>query len=199
MEFKQIVSSRYAVKKFDGKTVPKEKMDQLLEIIRLAPSSYNIQPWKIKVITDPKVKAQLTPVSYNQAQIESCSHLMVFCTDTNLDALVSELKGLMVTGGISAEVVEYYNDALTGKAKSMPEEKKVAWLKAQTIFAVSNALNGAKSLGLDSCPMEGFNPAAYSKILNLPANLIPIVLVPVGYAADKPSPKLRFPEKKIFI
>ena len=59
MEFKDIVMQRYATKKFDGRKVPEAKMKELLELIRFAPSALNVQPWKIKVVTDPKVKEQL--------------------------------------------------------------------------------------------------------------------------------------------
>src|SRR3989338_5744684 len=57
----------------------------------------------------------------------------------------------------------------------------------QTFLALGNALNGAKSLGFDSCPMEGFDPKEYTKILGLPGNLVPTALCPIGYASDKPK------------
>jgi len=82
----------------------------------------------------------------------------------------------------------------TGK---MSMEQKRAWSQAQTYLALGNALNGAKALGFDSCPMGGFDPAEYSRILNIPANLVPVMLCPVGYAADKPLPKIRFPKEDI--
>ncbi len=63
--------------------------------------------------------------------------------------------------------------------------------------ALGNALNGAKALGLDSCPMGGFDPKEYSRILNIPAHLVPVMLCPVGYAADKPVPKVRFAHEEI--
>ena len=65
-------------------------------------------------------------------------------------------------------------------------------------IALGNALNGAKALGFDSCPMEGFNAGEYSKILALPNHLVPSVLCPIGYAADKPSAKIRFGINEIF-
>ncbi|MDD1666434.1 MAG: nitroreductase family protein, partial [Methanomicrobiales archaeon] len=65
-------------------------------------------------------------------------------------------------------------------------------------LALGNALNGAKSLGLDSCPMGGFDPKEYARILGLPPHLVPTMLCPVGYAADTPEPKIRFPVEEIF-
>ncbi len=70
---------RYATKKFDGRKIPEDLVDDLLELVRYAPSALNLQPWKIKVVTDGKVKEQLKPAAFDQEQITTCSHLLVFC------------------------------------------------------------------------------------------------------------------------
>ena len=195
MEFKQIVMERYATKLFDGRKIPESKVNELLEIIRYAPSSFNIQPWVVEVITDAKLKEKLTPVSMNQKQIESCSHLLVFCANTDIAGNIDKLEKLMKEAGASTG----YIDIMRGFDKSLSEEQKLSWAQRQVYLALGNALNGAKALGFDSCPMEGFSPAEYSKILNLPDNLVPTVLCPVGYAADKQKKKLRFPKEEVFI
>ena len=59
-------------------------------------------------------------------------------------------------------------------------------------------MNGAKALGFDSCPIEGFDAKAYSEILNLPQSLIPIVIMAVGYANDIPRSKIRFHSEEMF-
>ena len=69
MEFRDIVRQRYATKEFDARIIPEEKINELFEIIRFAPSGVNIQPWKIKVITDRKLKEELFPATFNQGQI----------------------------------------------------------------------------------------------------------------------------------
>src|SRR5512147_863832 len=95
MEFINLVMSRYATKKFDGKRVDEIKLAQLIEMIRYAPSPINLQPWKIKIVTDAGTKAQLRALSWDQEQITSCSHLLVLCADTNLPALVKALEKTM--------------------------------------------------------------------------------------------------------
>ncbi len=195
----EIVKSRYATKKFNGKIVPESKMQELYEMIRLSASSYGIQPWKIKVVTDAATKKALTPASYNQAQIESCSHLLVFCTDTNLKGLLVEFREMLVKGNVPSEVIETMIKMIEGGSNSMTEEQQNAWLSKQVYLAAANAINGAKALGLDSCPMEGFNASEYSKILKLPKHLQPTLVIPVGYAADTARPKLRYAKDKIFI
>jgi nitroreductase / dihydropteridine reductase len=78
-------------------------------------------------------------------------------------------------------------------------EQRLAWSTAQTYPAVGNALNGAKSYGLDSCPMGGFDPAAVSEILAIPAPLVPVMLCPIGYGVDEPEPKLRTPRDELLV
>src|SRR3989338_1034177 len=92
MEFIEIIRNRYATKKFDGRQVPEDRVAKLKEMIRLAPSSFNIQPWKIKVITDKETKEKLLPVSYNQPQVTTCSHLLVFCANTDIEGLIDRLQ-----------------------------------------------------------------------------------------------------------
>ncbi len=198
LDFAGIVKSRYAVKKFDGKTVPQAKVDELLEIIRLTPSSFNLQPWKVKIVTDSAVKEKLKAAAFNQEQVSSCSHLLIFCADTAIMDLVHALGAEMKKGHEKPESLDPYIGMMKGFVEGMPEDKKLTWAQRQVYLALGNALNGAKSLGFDSCPMEGFNPAEVSKILALPANIVPTAFCPIGYAADKPMPKVRFAKDKVF-
>ena len=195
MEFEKIVHERYATKLFDGRKLPEDKVNRLLEMIRYAPSSFNIQPWKIMIVTDAKLKEKLTPVSMNQKQIESCSHLLVFCANKDIAGNIDRLEKLMKKAGASTSYIEI----MRGFDKSLSEEQKLSWAQMQTYLALGNALNGAKALGFDSCPMEGFDPKEYSKILKLPNNLVPTALCPIGYAADKQQEKLRFAKEEVFI
>ncbi|MFA5221926.1 MAG: NAD(P)H-dependent oxidoreductase [Methanoregula sp.] len=197
MEFSDCVMQRYATKKFDGRTIPEAKVNELLELVRYAPSALNLQPWKIKVVTDKKVKEALKPASNNQEQVTTCSHLLVFCADTDYDNLNKRLGALMKANHVPDEVVKMVTGMAATFAGGMSKEQQAAWSQAQTYLALGNALNGAKALGFDSCPMGGFDPKEYSRILKIPSHLVPVMLCPVGYAADKPGPKIRFPKEEI--
>ena len=198
MEFKQIVSERYATKKFDGKTIEQKRVDELLEIIRLAPSSWNLQPWKIKIVTDSKLKEKLRAASWNQEQITTCSHLFIFCANKDIEAQIKALEKLMLSTKVPEQTVKEYVEVVQGAFKNMPEDKKLSWAQRQVYIALENALLGAKASGFDSCPMEGFDAEAYAKILELPKNLVPTVVCPIGFAADTPKPKTRFAAKDVF-
>ncbi|MDD1703458.1 MAG: NAD(P)H-dependent oxidoreductase [Methanoregula sp.] len=197
MQFADCVMQRYATKKFDGKIIPEKKVDELLDLVRYSASALNLQPWKIKVVTDKKIKDELLKVSNNQEQVTTCSHLFVFCADSDYDALIKRLGALMKKNHVPDEVIGKVTGMAAMFAKSMTKEQQAAWSQAQTYLALGNAINGAKSLGFDSCPMGGFDPAGYSRILKIPAHLVPVMLCPIGYAADKPGQKIRYEREEI--
>jgi nitroreductase / dihydropteridine reductase len=199
MQFKDIVMERYAVKKFNGKLVPEEKINELIDLVRFAPSALDLQPWKIKVVTDQKQKEQLRAAAFNQEQITTCSHLLVFCADPDYDSLIKKLGALLQQNHIPKETQAMITGMAAQFAGGMSPEQRLAWSQAQTYLALGNALNGAKSLGFDSCPMGGFNPDEFIRILQIPKPLVPVMLCPVGYAADKPMPKLRFRKEDILL
>jgi nitroreductase/dihydropteridine reductase len=197
MEFSEIVMSRYATKKFDGRKIPETRINELLEMVRFAPSAINLQPWKIKIVTDQKTKELLRPAAFNQEQVTSCSHLLVFCADPDYDSLISRLGTLLKKSGAPEEMQKMVIGMAVQFTRPMSPDQKLAWSQAQTYLALGNALNGAKSLGFDSCPMGGFDPKEFTRILKIPPPLVPVMLCPVGYAADKPMPKVRFAKEDI--
>lgn len=199
MDFMDIVMQRYATKKFDGRKIPEEMIDRLLEMVRFAPSALNIQPWRIKVVSDQKTKEQLKPAAFDQEQITTCSHLLVFCADPDYESLTVRLGDLMKSNLVPVDVQTRILGMVHHFADQMTPEQRFAWSQAQTYLALGNALNGAKSLGFDSCPMGGFDPADFTRILKIPPPLVPVMLCPVGYAADSPMPKMRYPREDIVL
>jgi nitroreductase len=79
----------------------------------------------------------------------------------------------------------------------MPPEARLAWSKEQVYIALSNCVNGAYSLGLGACPMTAFQPPEFARILGLPENLVPTVMVSIGYPAEPGGPKVRRPVDEI--
>lgn len=197
MDFTDIVMQRYATKKFDGRKIPEEEIDKLLDLVRFAPSALNLQPWKIKVITDSQVKEQLKPAAFDQEQISTCSHLFVFCADPDYDSLIRRLGDLLKSHEVPNDIQKNILGMAQHFVEQMTPEQRFSWSQAQTYLALGNALNGAKALGFDSCPMGGFDPAEFARILKIPAPLVPVMLCPVGYAADTPMPKIRFPREDV--
>jgi len=198
VEFQEIIKQRYATKLFDGRPVPDAKVAELLELVRWAPSGLNIQPWKIKMVADAATKALLSVATFAEPQIETCSHLLVFCTDTDFAGLSEKLSRAMKARGIPDKIWDIVM-GIAGEMAGMPPEDLRAWTSCQVYIAATYAILGAKALGLDSCPMTHFIPEEYSRILALPANLVPTLLCAIGYPADQPKPKWRYPVEDLLI
>lgn len=199
MDFKECVEQRYATKRFDGRPIPDVAVRELLELVRLAPSALNLQPWRIRVVSNPAQKEALKPAAFGQEQITTCSHLLVLCADPDYDGLIRRLDALLATNGVPEETRSAIVEMAARFADAMTSEQRLTWSQAQTYLALSNALHGAKSLGFDSCPMTGFDPAAFSRLLAIPDPLVPVILCPIGYAADSPGPKIRLPLEEILV
>jgi nitroreductase len=198
MDYAEVVMQRYATKKFDGRMIDDAKVIQLLDIIRYSPSAFNLQPWRIKVVTAARIKEKLLPATNNQPQVITCSHLLVFCANPELEPLIGKVEDTLNQTDMPKDVIGQYIQLITGYVTTMTPDRKLAFAREQVHIALCNAVNGAKALGFDSCPMGGFDPNAYADMLFLPEPLVPTVLCAIGYAADAPQQKIRFPREEIF-
>jgi nitroreductase len=198
MEFTELLTTRYAAKAFQDKVVPEETLLELLEMVRLAPSGLNIQPWRIKVVSDSDVKQQLLAVAPDEPQIGGCSHLLVFCADTDWAAQTQKLGRTMKEKTVPDKIWGIVMGIAAEMAKE-PEDELKCWIVGNVYMAATYGLLGAQALRLDTCPMTHFPPAEFSRILGLPDNVEPVLLVAVGYAADEPKPKWRYPLSDILL
>lgn len=176
---------RYATKKFDTtKKISNTDLDFLKEAVRLSASAYGLQLYKILIIENPELRAQLLPFAYGQTQITDASHLFIFASqknigDTEIDAY---LKNTSETRGLPLEALAGYGDFMKGSINPMPEELKNIWTAKQSYLALGNLLNAAAELKIDATPMEGFNADQFNLILELDKlNLTVDVIAPVGY------------------
>ena len=197
---------RYAVKKFDAsRKIDSATWDALEQTLILTPSSFGLQPWKFLVVTSQAVKEQLKPASWNQSQVTDCSHHVVFCAKANVTEVDVDnfLKETAETRGLPIASLKGYRDVLVSfTAKADKEGWIQQWTTRQAYIALGNLMTSAAMLGIDTCPMEGFEPARYDEILGLPAQgLHAVVGCCVGYrsADDKYASlkKVRFPKSQL--
>ena len=198
---------RYATKQFDpNRKISAQDWATIEQALLLTPSSGGLQPWKFIVVTDPAVRAKLLPASYGQAQITDASHLVVFAAKKNfseadVDAFI---RHTAATRGVPVESLATYRDMLVGGiVKSMDEAGRDAWARNQAYIALGNLLTSAALLGLDACPMEGFDRAQYDETLGLNAQgFASAVIATLGYRAASDqyatAPKVRFPKEQVF-
>ena len=179
--FLENIEWRRAVKHFGGGPVD---ASPIVKAIVNAPSSFGLQPYTIIAIKNKELKEKLQKVSYNQAQVSECDTLFVFCARSDIENRIEEY--------VQANNAAAMRDMMMGFAKHIPD--KVAWASKQAYISLGFALAAAAEQKIASCPMEGFNSAEVSKILQLPQNLTPCVYLAVGENVEQQnSERFRFP------
>ncbi|MCK6470509.1 MAG: nitroreductase family protein [Planctomycetes bacterium] len=189
--FEEIVRERYAARRFDGRPITRKQLGELLELIRLAPTSFNLQPWRARIVEDAALKAKLAPLSFNQAQVTTASHLLVFCANTDFEALTGQLRrGMLAHGAPSERVVELLGN-MRAALFGLDAAQRLAWAQRQVYLALAHGLLGAQALGFDACPVDEFDATGYEQALKLPPHLVPTVVLAVGQAERTASERER--------
>ncbi len=161
MDFEELLQTRRSVRAYDRKPFPEELLDRILEAVRTAPTAGNVQAFRVKVIRDEKTKNALIPACHGQSFIAAAPVILAFM------ACPSESK-------------EKYGE----------RGEKLYSLQDATI-AVYTAHLTASELGLGSCWIGAFKDEEVSRVLQLPKDLVPVGLLPLGYAKDDPAVKKR--------
>ncbi len=197
-DFTKAMAFRHACKIFDEtKTIPENEMNYILEAGHKSPSSFGMEAWKFLVITNKELKAKLKPFCWDQAQITSCSHLVI---------VLAGIEGVKVESGIPkkrfarrampeeqlAFYLDLYAKHLTDTLST--DEKIYSWTARQTFIAAGNMMTAAAYIGIDSCPIEGFDKAKVEEVLGLDTGKYQLSLVlPFGYRLNPQSAQLREP------
>ena len=179
---------RYATKKMNGKNIPDKKLTNILESIRLAPSSYGLTPYNVLVIKDKETKEKLLPACYNQSQIVDCSELLIFATWTDIteDDITEYMHDISIQREIPIESMNGFADMLRNSILPMTIEQKQLWASKQTYIALGVGMVAAASEKVDSTPMEGFSKESVDGILNLKdMGLSSSVILTLGYRDEK--------------
>jgi nitroreductase/dihydropteridine reductase len=178
---------RYATKKFDAaQTVPLEKIERILEAVRLAPTSSGLQPFELLVITNQALRVQIKAIGYDQQQITDCSHLLVFAAwdDTTPERIDTMFDLANTVRGTVNPHWESYRGMLKGIYAAAGAQRNFEAAARQAYIGLGAALIAAAFEEVDATPMEGFDPAALDQLLGLPErHLRSVVIVPLGYRA----------------
>jgi nitroreductase len=179
---------RYATKKYDAsKVLSVEQVDSLMESVRLAPSSFGVQPYTIINIKDKVVREKLKAAAWGQTQITDASDLILFTVPTNLnDADIEKfIQNTSVTRGVSLESLEEYSNMIKGSVNSRTAEEKITWSAKQAYIALGILLVAAAEQKIDATPMEGFDNAQFDEILDLKSKgLTTVVIAALGYRSE---------------
>ena len=179
---------RYAVKKFDNaKQLSETQINILKEAFNLTATSYGLQPLKLVIVKNKKIQKELVKYSWNQHQVLDASHLLVICVPKEYTS--KEVKNyfnlVQKIRNTEDAVINPFKEFLTAEIEKKTQEELLVWNKNQAYLALGNLLTVCATQEIDACPMEGFIPAEYDKILNLSAqNLQSVLVLPVGFRAN---------------
>lgn len=199
---------RYATKVFDAtKKIPADTWKTLEEALVLTPSSCGLQPWKFIVITNDELKGKLRPHAWGQSQVTDCSHFVVFAAELNVgEAFIDKnIRRTAEVRGSTVESLQGYRKMIVDLMVKGPLSKTINdWAAHQIYIALGNFMTAAALLKIDTCPMEGFQPAEFDKILDLKAkNLASVVCCPAGYRSESDKyaslPKVRFNTEEVVV
>lgn len=199
---------RYATKAFDpARKIAPELWAVLEESLVLTPSSFGIQPWKFQVITDAALREKLVPVSWGQTQPKDCSHFVVFTVKKGLGE--PEIDRYMARAaevrGTTTDALAPFKKVILGSlGKAAAAGTLDTWQTHQLYIALGQFMAAAALLGVDTCPMEGIEPAKYDEILGLNGTgYATVVACAAGYrsATDKYAsvPKVRFKPEDVIV
>lgn len=202
------LSWRAAIKKFDpSRKIAGDTWKALEHAMVLAPSSYGLQPWRFLVVENPKTREALRVVSWNQTQITDASHLVVLCRRVNVtpEDVQKYVDAIVAIRHVPAAALDGLKGMMLGSISnpaSLGGGSMEAWTSRQVYIALGFFLSSAAMMGVDACPMEGFDPVKYDEILGLRAQgYAATVIVTAGYrASDDPyssAAKVRFPVEQV--
>ena len=197
-DFSKAMAFRHACKIFDeNKKINDDEMHYILEAGRTSPSSFGMEAWKFLVITNEDVKAALRPFCWDQVQVTSCSHLVIVLAGIDSVKVESgEVEKRFRRREMPQESLDFYMDIYAKHLKKTlsSDENIYHWTSKQSYIALANMMTAAAFIGIDSCPIEGFEKENLETVLDLDTSKYQVsVVVPFGYRLNEQSSQLRLP------
>jgi nitroreductase len=196
---------RYATKKFDPtKIIPESTWHLLEQSLVLSPSSFGLQPWKFFVVRNPEIRHKLVEHSWGQKQVVEASHLVVLAINKNIDDAEIDryIASMAEIRNTSVENLVGLANTIKGFLKKFSSAQVDDWATRQTYIALGFYMTCAAVLGIDTCPIEGFIPEQYDRVLGLTEQgYASVVVCPAGYRAEDDKyatmPKVRYETEQV--
>ncbi len=192
-QFLEIMNERHACKLFNSqKKISEDNINYILEIGRLSASSFGMEHWQFITISDNEIKKEIQKASWNQPQITSSTLLIVILARKNLRSNSNYVIERFKSKGLKDNLLEAYLNKYSTFIDSRTDFEILEWSKRQTYIAMANMTNGASAIGIDSCPIEGFESEKVESILNIDKdNFAVSIILPFGYRLNSPKIKNR--------
>ena len=180
--------ARHSIRAYSPEPIPQASIDTILRETSLAPSAFNLQPWRFVVVTDVAAKQRLAGAAYRQKQVTAAP--VVFAIFSDMADTLEHLDQIMRPGA-SPEQVAGFRKMIAGAFASKTEAEREEWGHEQGFIALGYLLLTATAHGYATSPMSGFDEAAVKQVLELPASARVVALVAMGRAAEEGAPHHR--------
>ncbi|MGQ3684759.1 MAG: nitroreductase family protein [Candidatus Loosdrechtia sp.] len=199
MDVREAIRKRRSIRKFKPDPVSDELLVQLLESARLAPSGSNTQPWRFIVVKDAETRLKLQSASYNQRHVGQAPVVIVCCADIKAFSEFPErIDELIAVGALPAKTREVFVPSLKrGEMNADIKWHLLITATGNTDIAIEHMVLQAVELGLGTCWVRWFDDNKIKEALGIPENIEAIAILPVGYPAEDPPPRPRFPLDEI--
>lgn len=178
------LSWRYATKTFDPEIIiSKKQIDRIVEAFNLTATSFGLQPVKLFVVKDKDLKEELTQASWGQNQVRTASHVLVFCVKTEItpEYIHGYFNREEEVRSTDPSILKPYRERLIEMFSEFDTDKIRSWATNQAYLTMGNILTFCAAEGIDSSPMEGFDPERVDSVLELKKqNLTSVLLLPIG-------------------
>lgn len=184
MSLQEALHWRSATKSYNGNVIEKDKIEQILSAIRLAPSSSGLQPFKVFVITNKELREKLHPISCQQQQIVQASHILVFAAwdEYTPERVDSFFEFSNKERNLPSAATDDYRLNLLDMLSRKTKADHFLNSSQQTYIALGFGLLAAADLKIDATPIEGFDNDAVDELLNLSEQgLKSSVMMALGY------------------
>ncbi len=179
------IKTRRSVKHFDANhQIPEDEVKKLLSLAALSPTAFNIQHWRFVVVKDPELRSRIRKVSWDQAQVTDSSLLIILCAD--LKAWEKSPDRYWINA--AQEVQDFILPAIDGYYRDKDQIQRDEAMRSCGIAAQTLMLT-AKSMGYDSCPMDGFDFSATAKLINLPDDHVIAMYIAIGKGLTEAAPR----------
>ncbi|EON76197.1 Oxygen-insensitive NAD(P)H nitroreductase [Lunatimonas lonarensis] len=188
---------RYATKRMSGNEVPADKLETILEAVRLTATSNGLQPFTLLLISDLEVRKKIQQVAFNQPQIVEGSHLLVFAAWKTISEqrIRTYFEQVYRERNLAVGSLAGYEQSLIKRFASMPEKDQFEWAARQAYIGLGSALIAAAEERVDSTPMEGFYPEEVDSILQLDKlGLGSATMLALGYRDQQADPMVHAPK-----
>lgn len=190
--FLEAMNYRHACKLFDGEKIPAEDLEFILEAGRLSPSSFGVEQWKFVVVQNQGLKEAIEKVSWNQKQISTCSDLLVILARKDVRSRDVYTQKQLSRLGLAPEAYQGFLGVYKGWVDGRDDHTIEMWSEKQCYIAAGNMMSAAAFIGIDSCPIEGFEFEKVDALLEIDTSVYQsALLIPFGYRVGEQRSKHR--------